>query len=222
MFKILLAEDEANLNKILSARLVKEGYKVYSALDGDKAYEIALREPIDIVITDIMMPVMDGIELTKRVREISSDIPVLMLTALETLDDKVRGFEVGVDDYLTKPFATKELLLRIKALLRRYKKALENRLTFGSTTLDYSAMTIAINGEEINLGKKEFQILFFMLSNVNYIFSREQILREIWGYDSETSDRTIDTHITWLRSKVASPDFEIVTVRGLGYKAVLK
>ncbi|MBR2967920.1 MAG: response regulator transcription factor [Clostridia bacterium] len=222
MFKILLAEDEVNLNKILSARLCKEGYKVYSALDGEAAYEIALNEPIDLVITDVMMPIMDGMELTKKVREISSDIPVLMLTALETLDDKVKGFEMGADDYLTKPFATKELIIRIKALLRRYKKAVENKLAFGSTTLDYSAMTVVIGSEEINLGKKEFQILFLMLSNTNHIFSREQILREIWGYDSETNDRTIDTHITWLRSKVASPDFEIVTVRGLGYKAVLK
>lgn len=222
MFKVLLAEDEVNLNKILTARLTKEGYKVYSAFDGKQAYELLLEYPVDIIITDVMMPLMDGIELTKKVREIFSDVPVLMLTALETLDDKVKGFETGADDYVTKPFATKELLVRVKALLRRYKKAVEGKLTFGSTQLDYSSMLLTVSGEEISLSKKEFQILFLLLSSPNIIFSREQILREIWGYDSDTNDRTIDTHVTWLRSKAASPDFEIVTVRGLGYKAVLK
>ncbi|MCH5163650.1 MAG: response regulator transcription factor [Clostridiales bacterium] len=221
MFKILLAEDEINLNKILTSQLKKEGYIVFSTFDGQEAYETLLQEQIDLVVTDVMMPNMDGNELTKKVREISSEIPVLMLTALEALDDKERGFNSGVDDYLTKPFALKELLLRIKALLRRYKKATEGKLVFPNTVLDYSAMSVSINGEEIPLSKKEFQILFLMLMRPNFIFSREQILQEIWGVDSESNDRTIDTHITWLRSKVHSPDFEIVTVRGLGYKAVI-
>lgn len=221
MFKILLAEDEVNLNKILTSQLKKEGYMVYSAINGRDAYEQLLCESVDLVITDVMMPYMDGNELTKKIREISTDIPVLMLTALEALDDKEKGFNSGADDYLTKPFALKELLLRVKALLRRYKKATEGKLLFANTALDYSAMTLSVNGEEITLNKKEFQILFLLLSNPNLIFSRGQILQEIWGIDSDTNDRTIDTHITWIRSKVHSPDFEIVTVRGLGYKAVL-
>lgn len=221
MFKILLAEDEINLNKILTSQLKKEGYIVFSASDGQTAYELLLQEPVDLVITDVMMPNMDGNELTKKVREISSEIPVLMLTALEALDDKERGFNSGADDYLTKPFALKELLLRIKALLRRYKKATEGKLIFSNTVLDYSSMSVSVCGEEVPLSKKEFQILFLMLASPNFIFSREQILQEVWGLENESNDRTIDTHITWLRSKVHSPDFEIVTVRGLGYKAVL-
>ena len=221
MFKILLAEDEVNLNKILTSQLKKEGYIVYSALNGREAYEMLLSESVDLVITDVMMPYMDGNELTKKIREISADIPVLMLTALEALHDKEKGFNSGADDYLTKPFALKELLLRVKALLRRYKKATEGKLVFQSTVLDYSAMSLVVNGEEVSLSKKEFQILFLLLSSPNMIFSREQILQEIWGVDSDSNDRTIDTHITWIRGKVHSPDFEIVTVRGLGYKAVL-
>lgn len=221
MFKILLAEDEINLNKILTSQLKKEGYIVYSAKDGREACEILPKEPVDLVITDVMMPNMDGNELTKKVREFSSDIPVLMLTALDAIDDKEKGFNSGADDYITKPFALKELLLRIKALLRRYKRATEGKLVFPNTVLDYSAMALSVNGEDITLSKKEFQILFLLLSSPNVIFSREQILQEIWGYDSDSNDRTIDTHITWLRSKVHSQDFEIVTVRGLGYKAVI-
>lgn len=221
MFKILLAEDEINLNKILTSQLKKEGYIVFSAYDGQEAYALLLQESIDLVITDVMMPHMNGNELSKKVREVSSEIPILMLTALEALDDKEKGFNSGADDYLTKPFALKELLLRIKALLRRYKKATESKLVFPNTVLDYSAMSVSVNGEDIPLSKKEFQILFLMLSSPNFIFSREQILQDVWGVENESSDRTIDTHITWLRSKVHSPDFEIVTVRGLGYKAVI-
>ncbi|MBR2971275.1 MAG: response regulator transcription factor [Clostridia bacterium] len=222
MFKILLAEDEINLNKILSSRLKKEGYEVYSAFDGQEAYEVLLSKPIDLVVTDVMMPVVDGVELTKRARQVSNDIPVIMLTALSELEDKVKGFEAGADDYLSKPFAFKELLLRIKALLRRYKKASEGKLIIGSSVLDYSTMTFTEDGVEISLGKKEFGILFLLLTSPGFIFSREQILSEIWGYDSESNDRTIDTHITWIRSKISGKDFEIVTARGLGYKAVLK
>ncbi|MBE5730982.1 MAG: response regulator transcription factor [Clostridiales bacterium] len=222
MFKILLAEDEINLNKILSSRLKKEGYEVYSAFDGQEAYQILLSNPIDLVVTDVMMPILDGVELTKKAREISTDIPVIMLTALSELEDKVKGFEAGADDYLSKPFAFRELILRIKALLRRYKKASEGKLTVGSSVLDYGTMTFTEDGVEIPMGKKEFSILFLLLSSPGFIFSREQILSEIWGYDSETNDRTIDTHITWIRSKISGKDFEIVTARGLGYKAVLK
>lgn len=222
MFKILLAEDEINLNKILSSRLKKEGFEVYSALDGQEAYEVLLSKPIDLVVTDVMMPVVDGVALTKKVREVSSETPVIMLTALSELEDKVKGFEAGADDYLSKPFAFRELVLRIKALLRRYKKAFEGKLTVGGSVLDYGTMTFTEDGVEIPMGKKEFGILFLLLSSPGFIFSREQILSEIWGYDSETNDRTIDTHITWIRSKISGKDFEIVTARGLGYKAVLK
>ena len=220
MFRILLAEDEVNLNNILTSQLQNEGYIVCSAKDAREAYERVLNEPFDLVITDIMMSYLDGNELTKMVRMQFPDIPILMLTALETMEDKEKGFDAGADDYLTKPFAVKELLLRVKALLRRYKKANESKLIFPHTVLDYGTMSVCVNGQEIDLNKKEFQVLFMLLSNPNFIFSREQILEEVWGYDSESSDRTIDTHIAWIRSKVVSPDFKIVTVRGLGYKAV--
>ena len=221
MYQILIAEDENNLRKVLSSTLKKEGYDVVTAENGQIAFDKFCEEKFDLVVTDVMMPVMDGNELTAKIRSIMPDTPILMLTALETLDDKERGFVAGADDYLTKPFALKELLLRIKALLRRYGEVCENKIVLPHTELNYNTNTAIINGVPIELTKKEFGLLFKLLSHPNIIFSREQIMDDIWGFDNESSDRTVDTHIKWLRDKTENEDFKIVTVRGLGYKAVL-
>ena len=221
MFKILVAEDDNNLRNILIATLRKEGYSVIAAANGQAAYDEFCNDKIDLVVTDIMMPKMDGNELTAKVRKLNPDVPILMLTALETLDDKEKGFDSGADDYLTKPFALKELLLRVKALLRRYGAVYENKIVLPHTELNYQTNTVLLDGKPVELTKKEFLLLFKLLSSPNIIFSREQLLNDIWGYDNESADRTVDTHIKWLRSKVESVDFNIVTIRGLGYKAVL-
>lgn len=222
MFKILIAEDDKNLRNIVASTLKKENYTVSAAENGKAALDLFSAEKFDLVITDVMMPVMDGNELCIELRKIAPDLPILMLTALETLDDKEKGFHSGADDYLTKPFALKELLLRVKALLRRYSAAYEKKIVFPHTVLDYGTLSVTIDGEHKELTKKEFLLLFKLLSNPNMIFSREQLMDDIWGYDSDSADRTVDTHIKWLRDKVISDDFKIITVRGLGYKAVLQ
>ena len=222
MFHILLAEDDTNLRNALAKSLQNAGYTVVPAADGKIAYDKFCEERFDLIITDIMMPHMDGNELTAEIRKITSDIPILMLTALEAIDDKEKGFNAGADDYLVKPFALKELVLRVKALLRRYNAVSENKIVLPHTELNFNTNTAMINGQKIELTKKEFFLLFKLLSNPNIILSREQLLDEIWGYDSDSGDRTVDTpHIKWLRDKTENPDFKIVTVRGLGYKAVL-
>lgn len=222
MFRILVAEDDKNLRNILVSALTKENYTVGAAENGSAAYDMFCEERYDLVVTDIMMPVMDGNRLCAKLRRLSPDIPVLMLTALETIDDKEKGFGSGADDYLTKPFALKELLLRIKALLRRYGETYENKIVLPHAELDFSTLAVKVCGKCVELTKKEFMLLFKLLSNPNVIFSREQLMDEIWGYDSESVDRTVDTHINRLRDKVVCDDFKILTVRGLGYKAVLQ
>jgi len=221
MFKILIAEDEPHLRSAMAKSLKGEGYRVIECPDGQSALETFYSEHVDIVITDIMMPRMDGNSLTAHIRKINPDIPILILTALETMEDKEKGFESGTDDYLVKPILMKELGLRVKALLRRYKINTEKRLELPNTVIDFGAQTLTIIGKNIELNKKEFQLLFKLLVNPNKIFSREQLLNEIWGFESDSMDRTVDTHISWLRDKANSPDYEIVTVWGLGYKAVL-
>ncbi|MGN0771655.1 MAG: response regulator transcription factor [Christensenellales bacterium] len=221
MFKILVAEDDANLRKVVVDTLKNENYTVVGAENGSVALNCFCDEKFDLVITDVMMPQMDGNELCASIRNIAPDTPILMLTALESIDDKEKSFNSGADDYLTKPFALKELLLRIKALLRRYGEVCESKIVLSHTILDYSANCAVIDGKQINLTKKEFLLLFKLLSNPNKIFSREQLMDEIWGYESESADRTVDTHIKWLRDKTENEDFQIITMRGLGYKAVL-
>lgn len=222
MFKILVAEDEPHLRTAIAKSLENEGYSVVSCRDGREALDAFLGGHTDLVVTDIMMPRMSGTELVTEIRKINKDIPVLMLTALETIGDKEQGFNAGTDDYLVKPVLMRELCLRVKALLRRYKINSEQRIELGGTVLDFNSQTLKIGGKSVELTKKEFQLLFKLLSAPNIIFSREQLLNEIWGYESDTTDRTVDTHISWLREKAASADYEISTVWGLGYKAVLK
>ncbi|MGN1235539.1 MAG: response regulator transcription factor [Christensenellaceae bacterium] len=222
MFQILIAEDDKHLRNVIASTLQREGYTVAATENGKEASERFCRERFDLVITDIMMPIMDGNELCSALRKITPDVPILMLTALETLEDKEKGFDAGADDYLTKPFALKELLLRIRALLRRAGNVYENRIVLPHTELNYSTLCATVNGQRTELTKKEFLLLFKLLSNPGVIFSREQLMDDVWGYDSDSADRTVDTHIKWLRDKVRSEDFTIATVRGLGYKAVLK
>lgn len=222
MFHILLAEDDTNLRNVLEKKLSSAGYTVVAVADGKATYEKFCSEQFDLVITDIIMPLMDSNELTSEIRKVSEETPVLMLTALENINDKEKGFNSGADDYLVKPFVLKELILRAKALMRRYNAVSENQIKLANTELNYNTNTVLINGQNVELTKKEFLLLFKLLSNPNIIFSREQLINEIWGYDSESSDRTVDTHIKWLRDKTENADFKIVTVRGLGYKAVLQ
>jgi len=222
MLKILVAEDEPNLRAMIAKSLIKEGYKVTECYDGKNALDTFYSEHFDCIVTDIMMPRMDGNQFTARARAINPDIPILMLTALEAIDDKERGFKSGTDDYLVKPILMKELVLRVKALLRRYKINSEKKIELANTKLDFSSGELTIKGEKIALSKKEFQLLFKLLSTPNIIFSREQLLSEIWGYDNESTDRTVDTHVSSLKKKAVSEDFEIQTAWGIGYKATIK
>jgi two-component system OmpR family response regulator len=221
MFKVLVAEDEFYIRELICKNLEKNGYATLKAKDGQEAYDLFLNNHIDIVITDIMMPHINGVSLSRLIRQTNEDIPIIMLTALDTYSDKERGFNSGVDDYIVKPIDMNELVLRVKALLRRYKIISENKFTHKSIELDYSAQTFCLKNELIDLTTKEFQLLYKLISSPNRIFTREQLMNEIWGFDSESYERTVDTHIKKLRNKIVTKDFEIITVRGLGYKVVL-
>ena len=223
MLNILVVEDDKNLRKLMTAVLLKNDYNVLSAEDGIKALEIMESSHVDLLISDIMMPNMDGYELTRLLREANYNLPILMITAKETLDDKKKGFSVGTDDYMVRPIDMDEMLLRVAALLRRSRIMNENRLEINDVVLDYNALTVTRNGESILLPKKEFYLLFKLLSYPKQIFTRSQLMDEIWGMDSEADERTVDVHIKRLREKFADfPEFDIVTVRGLGYKAEKK
>ena len=223
MLNILVVEDDKNLRKLMTAVLLKNNYNVLTAEDGIKALDIMESSHVDLLISDIMMPNMDGYELTGLIRDANYTLPILMITAKETLDDKKKGFSVGTDDYMVKPIDMDEMLLRVAALLRRSRIMNENRLEINDVVLDYNALTVTRNGESILLPKKEFYLLFKLLSYPKQIFTRSQLMDEIWGMDSEADERTVDVHIKRLREKFADfPEFDIVTVRGLGYKAEKK
>ena len=222
MLKILVVEDEFYINDLICKNIEKAGYNAISAKDGKEAYTIFSNEHIDLIISDVMMPHTDGITLVKQIRNINEDIPILLLTALDTFHDKEKGFNSGADDYLTKPVNMNEMILRVKALLRRSKVVSENKFIHKSIKLDYQENSMFIDNILINLTVKEFQLLFKLAASSNRIFTREQLMNEIWGYDSESYERTVDTHIKRLREKIQTEDLEIVTVRGLGYKVVLK
>lgn len=223
MFHILVVDDDINTRRLIKAVLEVENYQVSTAKDGQMALDIMEREYIDLVVLDIMMPGMDGYEFTKLLRESKNDLPILMVSAKQLTSDRKKGFIVGIDDYLTKPFDEEELLLRIKALLRRSKIASERKIVIGDVTLDYDSLTVSRQDEVIELPQKEFLLLYKLLSYPGKIFTRIQLMDEIWGMDSETGWETVTVHIGRLRKKFASWDeFEIISVRGLGYKAVKK
>ena len=223
MFHILVVDDDKHTRMLLSAILKNANYTVTAAADGREALKILSEEHIDLVVLDIMMPQMDGYEFTRLVRETDSTLPILMLTAKQLPADEKRGFLVGTDDYITKPIDEKKLLLRIKALLRREKIVSEQKITIGDVVLDYSSFTVTKKGEVTVLPQKEFMLLYKLLSYPGQIFTRIQLMDEIWGTDSETGWETVTVHVGRLRKHFEGWDeFEIVAVRGLGYKAVKK
>lgn len=223
MFRILVVEDDADMRELFCTVLSDSGYTCMAASDGHEALDILEKEYIDLIVSDIMMPHMDGYELTRVLRESGYNIPILMVTAKDQFDDMQRGFRAGGDDYMVKPINIKELVLRVEALLRRARISSEKKITVGHTVLDYDALTVTLHGKETILPQKEFYLLYKLLSYPNKIFTRPQLMDEIWGMFSETDERTVNTHINRLRERFADcPDFEIVTVRGLGYKAVKK
>jgi len=222
MTKILLCEDDAHIRKLIVTYLSSQGFNVLESDNGMSAWSIFQNEKIDVVITDLMMPKMDGFSLTQKIRSSQKDVPILILSALESMEDKEKGFISGTDDYMVKPIDLKELLMRLKALIRRYKIIMEDKITLKNLLLDQANNLCMVSGISVELTKKEHQLLFKLLSYPNIIFTREQLMNDIWGYDSQSYDRTVDTHIKRLRDLVNCDDFEIITVRGLGYKAVLK
>lgn len=223
MVNILVVEDDKNLQKLMLAVLKQNGYNVLIAKDGVEALDILDTSHIDLIISDIMMPNMDGYDLTDSLRKSNYNLPILMVTAKETLEDKKKGFIVGTDDYMVKPIDMDEMVLRVAALLRRSRIINEQRLMIGDIELDYHTLTVTEKEKSILLPKKEFYLLFKLLSYPKQIFTRQQLMDEIWGMDSEADERTVDVHIKRLREKFADyNEFEIITVRGLGYKAEIK
>ncbi len=223
ILQILIVEDDSKLSDLYSIVLNKEGYKTVCAGDGQEAWEVLEKEHIDLIITDIMMPVMDGYEFVKSVRQSNPLIPILMITAREDFASKNRGFLLGTDDYMIKPIDMNEMVLRVKALLRRANINQEHRLSVGGTLLDYDAMTVSREGDTQMLPQKEFLLLYKLLSYPGKIFTRLQLMDEIWGRDSTSAAQTVDVHINRLRRHFeGNPDFSILTVRGLGYKAVIR
>ena len=223
MFNILVVEDDAGTRKLLCALLKSDGYNVLSAQDGAEALEVLDKNHVDLLVIDVMMPRMDGYTLTEQLRGGGSTLPMLMLSAKDGAADVRHGFVVGIDDYMKKPFDVEELLLRIRALLRRAKIATEKKIVAGSVTLDYDSLTVTTDKGRKTLPQKEFLLLFKLLSYPDVVFTRLQLMDEIWGMDAESDEHTVNVHINRLRTRFAHcDDFEIVTVRGLGYKAVRK
>ena len=221
MFHILVVEDNIDMRELLCSTLNENGYRAIGAENGEQALGILSDTVIDLIVADIMMPKMDGFELTKNLRQSNIFCPLLIVTAREDYDSLQKAFALGADDYMVKPINVKEMLVRVKALLRRAKISAEKKIMIGSTVLDFEGMTVKTGGHEIVLPLKEFTLLFKLLSYPGKIFTRQQLMDEIWGIDSETDDRTINTHINRLRDKFENnPDFRIITIRGLGYKAV--
>lgn len=219
MFNILVADDNDSIRKLIITYLQREGYNTFAASDGLEALAVLDQEPIDLMIADIMMPHMDGYTLTEELRSSGFHLPILMITAKESIQDKRKGFLAGTDDYMVKPIDFDEMLLRVAALLRRAKISNEHKIVVGDVVLDYETLTVTVKSEAILLPKKEFYLLFKLLSYPKKIFTRQDLMDEIWGYDNETDERTVDVHIKRLREKFDRlEEFKIVTVRGLGYK----
>lgn len=219
----MVAEDDRSTARLMRAVLSHAGYEVVLAENGLKALEILDSHHVDLIVMDIMMPGMDGYTLTESLRSSGNNVPILMLTAKQLPADKRKGFLAGTDDYMTKPVDEEEFLLRIKALLRRAGIVHEHCLRIGEVTLDYDALSITREGETQTLPPKEFYLLYKLLSYPGKIFTRIQLMDEIWGMESETVDTTVNVHINRLRKRVEGyPEFEIAAIRGIGYKAVLK
>lgn len=223
MFHILVVDDDKHTRLLIRALLEAERYTVSTAKNGEEALEVMDREHIDLVVLDIMMPKMNGYEFTKILREGDNNLPILMISAKQMSEDKRQGFLVGIDDYMTKPLDENEMLWRIKALLRRAKIVNEHKMEIGDVVLDYDALTVTKNGESQELPQKEFMLLYKLLSYPGKIFTRIQLMDEIWGADSDTGWETVTVHVGRLRKRFEGwEEFDIESVRGLGYKAVKK
>lgn len=221
MFNILIAEDDYDVCQLFKHVLLKKGYSVTTVSNGKEALDIMEREQFDLLISDIMMPVMDGYELVRQMREVNEEIPVLMITAKDAFDDMQKGFLSGTDDYMVKPINVDEMLLRVAALLRRAKIVHERKQSLGNTVLEFDTFTVISENSKQILPQKEFLLLYKMASYPGKIFTRQQLMDDIWGYDSETDTHTVEVHISRLREKLKdNKDFEIVTMRGVGYKVV--
>lgn len=219
MAKILVAEDDRNTNRLICAVMRKMGHEPIAARDGQEALDLMDTDHPDLLVTDLMMPRLDGTELVRELRDAGYDLPILMLTAKSAQADINDGFVVGADDYLTKPADLRELTLRVRALLRRARVAGDDKLCVGSATLDPGTLTVEASGRTVTLPKREFQLLFKLLSNPGRTFTRMQLLDEVWGWDTESSESTVNVHVNRLRTRFADwNEFSIVTVRGIGYR----
>ena len=221
MLKILVAEDDRELRQLFSHVLIKNGYTVKGAANGQEALDVLDADYFDLIISDIMMPVMDGYTLVRQLREAGNTTPVLMITAKDAFDDMKQGFLSGTDDYMVKPINVNEMLLRVQALLRRAQMINERRQTIGGTVLECDSLTVTSEGESTVLPQKEFMLLYKMVSYPGRIFTRQQLMDDIWGYDSDSDTHTVDVHIGRLRERFRdNKDFKIITMRGVGYKVV--
>ena len=221
MFKVLIVEDDRDLRQLFSRVLTKNGYSVLGASNGEEALDEMENSFFDIIISDIMMPVMDGYEFVRTLRESGNNTPVLMITAKDAFDDMQAGFYSGSDDYMIKPVNVNEMVLRVGALLRRSQIANERRITIGSTVLECDSLTVNTGKEQMILPQKEFMLLYKMISYPGKIFTRQQLMDEIWGYEPISDTHTVDVHIGRLRDRFRdNTDFKIVTIRGVGYKVV--
>lgn len=223
MFKVLIVEDDKNLRKLMTTYLKRNGYITYEATNGVEALDVMDTNYVDLIISDIMMKEMDGYELTKSLRDANYTIPILLVTAKSTIADKKEGFLLGADDYMVKPIDMEELLLRVKVLLKRANAANETKLIIGNMIIDYKQMSIVYKGKNYQLAQKEFQLLYKLLSTPDTIFTRQELMEEIWGLESESDFRTVDVHIKRIREKLKDiTEFEIATIRGIGYKGIIK
>lgn len=221
MFHILVVDDDKNIRFVMKEILEAEQFTVFTASDGEQAFEVLVKEHIDLAIVDIMMPKMDGYEFTKELREFNQELPILMVSAKQLPEDRKKGFVVGIDDYMTKPFDHEELMLHVKALLRRSKIISDRKIIIGDVVLDYDSYTVSGHGEVFELPQKEFLLLYKLLSFPNKIFTRIQLMDEIWGLDCDTGAETVTVHVGRLRKRFENwNEFSIESIRGLGYKAV--
>lgn len=223
MFNILVVEDDKNLRKLITICLNKNNYNTYEATNGVEALTVLDQHYIDLIVSDIMMPKMDGFELVRELRESGYYVPILLITAKGDIKDKKEGFLLGADDYMVKPIDIDELILRVNALLRRSNSTNEKKIQIGDLVLDYDQMSVSKNGKHYLLAQKEFLLLYKLLSMPDTIFNRQALFEEIWGLESESDFRTVDVHIKRIREKMQDIDeFEIITIRNVGYKAILK
>ncbi|MDO5308087.1 MAG: response regulator transcription factor [Planctomycetia bacterium] len=223
MFSILVVEDDPTLNRMISAKLKQARYEPFPAFDGEEALKILEHKHIDLIISDVMTPRMDGLMLTRTLRNANFNLPILMITAKGQMEDIEKGFVAGADDYMIKPIKLQEMLLRIRALLRRAQLVNQKRVVIAGTILDYETLSVTWGDTTMQIPPKEFYLLFKLLNYPNKIFTRQELLDEIWGPDNNSDSRNVDAHIKKLRKRFSSnPDFAIVTIRGLGYKGEYK